>query len=172
MRGTAFVMRVDSQPYLVTAAHLINKPKEATLLRVRTGWEQWEDINFEPIPLSEKLDIAVSRASGSLIQAYGLQVETLAGKLANFPINLLGFPYAGEVIMNTHTPTKQRTYNLSSNYELDGVSRPVAMVKHGTLAGVDSRDPESLTIFIDAMDNPGFSGGPIIVWNAQEQHCK
>lgn len=67
-----------------------------------------------------------------------------------------------------------RTYRLSSSYEEKntGLSYPVALLKRGIISGADNSDPESRIMFLDAINNPGFSGGPVLYWDAATKVSK
>jgi hypothetical protein len=79
-------------------------------------------------------------------------------------VYFLGFPYGGKRILGT------RTFRLYSTFQ--GSSYPAALIKRGLISGIDNSDPASTIIYIDAMNNPGFSGGPVIVYDSAARTSK
>lgn len=165
--GTSFILRVDEKPYLITAAHLVEGFRSGEKVSLWTGWDKWEEFAVTRIPIPAKVDIAVF-ASDRPISDQGTSIEpgSIAGQDVNLEVYFLGFPYAGERTVNG------RTYRLSSTFESGGVSYPAPLVKHGIISGVDDHDPDSLICFIDAMNNPGFSGGPVVFWDKRTNRPK
>jgi hypothetical protein len=37
------------------------------------------------------------------------------------------------------------------------------------MSAVDATDPDAVVIYIDGFNNPGFSGGPILLWDFSKQ---
>ncbi|MBZ5563438.1 MAG: serine protease [Acidobacteriia bacterium] len=159
--GTAFVLSAEGGPYFVTAGHVVDGLATGGRISVRTGWDRWEDFTVTRIPLSPKLDIAVlklDRPIGS--PEMWIEAGSLAGREPNLEVYFLGFPYGGQLTLNG------KTYRLSSNFESGGISYPAPLVKHGIISGIDAQDPEAAIIFVDAMNNEGFSGAPVVFWDS------
>jgi S1-C subfamily serine protease len=165
--GTGFILAADEKVYLITAAHVVEGMKSGEKIGVRTGWDKWNDFVVIRIPVPNKVDIAIF-ATDRPISDLGMAIEagSMQGLASNPDVYFLGFPYAGGRTLNG------RTYSLTSTYRENGVTYPVALVKHGIISGVDIRDPDSRILFIDAMNNPGFSGSPVVYWDQQSKRPK
>lgn len=165
--GTGFILTTGQKRYLITAAHVIEGIASGERISVRTGWDKWEDFIITRIPVPKKVDIAVFTTDRP-ISAPGIAIEVGSwANRASFPdVYFLGFPFAGEQRVNG------RTYTLSSTYQEGGKSYPVALVKHGILAGIDYMDPTSPILLVDAINNPGFSGSPLLLWDGESKLAK
>ena len=162
--GTGFILAADEKVYLVTAAHVVGGMKSAEKISVRTGWDKWNDFTVIRIPVPNKVDIAILTTDRPISDP-GMAIEagSMQGLGSNPDVYFLGFPYAGVRTLNG------RTYSLSSSYREGGVTYPMALVKHGIISGVDARDLSSRILFIDALNNPGFSGSPVLFWDQQSK---
>ena len=142
--GTAFVIDHDDKQYLVTARHLID-PSSQTSIRLFLD-KKWIEL---PVALlgvgSGEIDVAVFRAQ-TLLCPKRLPLPASSDEIViGQDVYFLGFPYkmwtdAGPVMSG----------------------RPCPFIKKGTLSSAFISDDGVSRIYIDAINNEGFSGGPIV----------
>lgn len=46
---------------------------------------------------------------------------------------------------------------------------PAPLIKRSILSGIDNSDPDSVILYLDAMNNPGFSGGSVLRYNRADR---
>jgi hypothetical protein len=163
--GTCFTLTVDDKEYVITAKHIVEGIRPGDKIGLYNGGG-WDDFTITPIAISNhEVDIAIL-APQRRVSETGVKIE--AGSLANRTmvqeVYFLGFPYGGRLLVGT------REYRLYSKSSLNHY--PVALVKRGIVAGVDSSTPGDSIIFIDAMNNPGFSGAPVVVYDNKSNSPK
>lgn len=141
--GTAFVVSVDGAQLLVTAKHLFESGSARWMLSVFKGGK-WESLSLSLVGLGAgEVDIAVFQCPAEL-QSNEFSLIPAQGDFAlGQDVYFLGFPY--------------KLYGNLGSF-LDGL--PCAFVKKGTLSFFDTRGRQEL--FIDAISNEGFSGGPVL----------
>jgi S1-C subfamily serine protease len=149
--GSAFTIEVDGKQYLITARHLLN------------GFGSQGEIELW-------LDSRWSRVRARAIYPSKAVVDIAALNLGRpvtitFPLE----PSSGGLTLG------QQVYFLGYPYGLEGTSRlaplppgfgEIPFLKSGIVSAVDDRDPEASVLYLDAQNNPGFSGGPIVFWHA------
>jgi hypothetical protein len=59
--------------------------------------------------------------------------------------------------------SKDHPHGVSSNLAKD--SKILPFIRRGTLSAIDSTNPKSTVLYIDGINNKGFSGGPIVYWS-------
>ncbi|MCM2284612.1 MAG: serine protease [Desulfobacula sp.] len=145
--GTAFALDVDGVEYVVTARHLLDASKNGFLLKLFLK-EQWHDLPA----------IVVGHGRGEIdISVLKIPIA-LAGPTV--PVN----PTVAELILG------QDMYFLGFPYKMwsDGCGimggRPIAFAKKGTASSIGFGDPQ--VIHVDAINNEGFSGGPLFFYPA------
>jgi S1-C subfamily serine protease len=166
--GTCFTLRVDGKPYVITAGHVVEGIKAGDKVSVYRGATRWEDFAVTPIPLrNARTDVAVLVSDGPICDArFALEPGSTAGLNMVQEVYFLGFPYGG------NRSVGGRMYRLFSTLSLLGVSYPAALVKRGIISGFDDSDPQSPVIYIDALNNPGFSGAPVVFYDAKSRAPK
>lgn len=139
--GTCFVVEVDSHDYLITAAHLIDIENPSFRLYFEGRWQSFPaDLHSVDV----KRDVAIFRPSQRLVPD-GFPAELGYGGLTyGQHVFFLGFPYGD------HGDTTS----------FDDRRFPFPFVKWGAISLLDFGSPSN-TLFLDAMNNPGFSGGPV-----------
>lgn len=138
-QGTGFTIDVDNRQYLITAKHVIaSSPNNIEILHDN----KWVNL---PIKL-----IAVEPASVDIaVIVLPQQISAL------LPIQLSGPFYLSQNVFFIGFP-----YGLSLDGHALNAGFPLPFVKHGIIASFANGHGEP--IFIDGINNPGFSGGPVI----------
>jgi len=158
--GTCFSLTVDGKQYLLTAKHVVDGIKTGDTIGIYRGQTTWEDMAVTPIPVNQKVDIAVLISDRQVSDAgFILEPGSFEGLNMISEVYFLGFPYGGNRLLGG------RTYRLFSTLSLSGTSYPAALVKRGIISGSDNSDTDSPIFYIDAMNNPGFSGAPVIFYD-------
>lgn len=162
--GTCFNLAVDNKHYLVTAAHVVKGIKPGDTIGIYTSAGKWNEVAVSLIRnASSQIDIAILIPEHPISEPdFAVEVGTMANITQE--VYFLGFPYGGKRVLGT------RTFRLSSTFE--GSPYPAPLVKRGIVSGVDNSDPSSIIIYIDAMNNPGFSGGPVLVYDSAAKISK
>lgn len=154
-RGTIFALNVDQREYWITAKHILTGKKhpphgtlenKSTLLQILNPGvegEQWVSVTFSVIDPGNDVDIVVLAPPNPL---FGEAASTISTGSDNVVLGgdceFMGFPFGA----GWHG-----TYN----------GKPIWMsfVKHCTVSGVVP-EPERFWV-LDAINNGGFSGGPV-----------
>ncbi|WP_175023286.1 S1 family peptidase [Rugamonas rivuli] len=143
--GTAFVLDIDERQYMITAAHLLPDSFSGSdvPLEIKRGAD-WESVPAKLVGMTPfGADIAVF-ALPTLLAHPSLTLPIIESTTYGQDVYFLGFPY-GKFFqlgpMNNHYPTPY--------------------VKRGIVSGFNTGGTPSL-VFIDGLNNPGFSGGPVV----------
>ena len=149
-RGTAVVVDLHGQRFLLTAKHLcIDEPEEQVTLA-----HPWTNDGAPMVTVLERVgrrdspgDVALFRLpSGLLSDAVGTVDVLSAGYFITQECFILGYPYGLAL-----------TFSEASNVQLP-------LVKRGIIAGA-SGPPSDRVLYLDLVANPGFSGGPVVIRN-------
>ncbi len=144
--GTGFTIDVDNRHYLITARHIVANIKAYDKIEI------YESKRWKPIPVrfidcgktsdGHNIDVAVLVPDQQLTPLHPLRAsgELIVGQDVFF----LGFPY-GLSVDGT---------NVNGTY-------PLPFVKRALVSAFGFNSPEDV-IFLDGINNPGFSGGPIV----------
>lgn len=140
--GSAVVITLNGIEFVVTAKHLL--PSDTTtLIKIRSNGT-WFDYRTKEIGRAPgEVDIAVLQIDERLVDDDLSAEADMGGLVLGQDVFFVGFPY-----------------------KLEGPSgfvqgrRPLGYVKKGTVSVLDSHDHPALVI--DAINNEGFSGGPIV----------
>jgi Trypsin-like peptidase domain len=140
--GTAFTLDVDGSEFLITAAHLLESASERQVIQImRNG--QWSRIECELKGAGRgELDVAVLRLPTRLTDPEFTVEPTFGNCHVGQDMFFLGFPY-----------------KMSVDYGPIAGGQPGAFLKKGSLSAVHPGPPRAL--YIDALNNEGFSGGPL-----------
>jgi S1-C subfamily serine protease len=141
--GTAFVLDVDNRQYLVTAKHVMGD--------LPAGKHKF-DMMYNNIWNSVEADLVGHAAHGADISVFALPrfMSTMplpaitTGMFLAQDVYFLGFPFGDYMdpgAMNNHWP--------------------IAIVKRGIISSFNSGGKPSI-VMVDGINNPGFSGGPVI----------
>ena len=140
--GTAFSIDVDGRQYLVSAKHIVNPDGEFKI---------YYDNKWKQLPVT-----LVGTGVGEI------DVSVLAPKYrlsSNIKLN----PAIGDFILGQDAYFVGFPYKMWSEGGDIMQGRPLPFVKKGAIsAGMDPTDSIK-RIYIDAINNEGFSGGPLVV---------
>ena len=141
--ATAFSIEVEDRQYLITARHVINaSAPNPPLLVYRDG--SWQDIPYVRLEVEPpRVDIAVLALSSQISDTLPIQLGFENTFLLQ-EVFFCGYPFG--LSMEGRT--------LNSGY-------PLPFVKHGIVAAFEFNGSDRC-FFIDAINNPGFSGGPVV----------
>ena len=145
--GTAFTLEIDGEEFLVTARHLLSQEHQEFQIQVFHD-EKWQSLNAQVVGHGRgEIDISVLRLPQRLSPAGYPVTPTIAGLAWGQDIYFLGFPY--------------KMWGNVGNL-MGGMPCPYA--KKGTVSSYQLDDPQIL--HIDAINNEGFSGGPLFFYPA------
>ncbi|GMQ97212.1 MAG: hypothetical protein BMS9Abin15_0915 [Gammaproteobacteria bacterium] len=140
--GTAFTVDVDGKQYLVSARHVINSDCDLKIFHDR----KWKQCPFTLVGSGEgEADITVLAPRHRLSSEIPLD-PAIGNFIIGQDVYFVGYPYkmwseGGDVMSG----------------------RPLPFVKKGTIsAGMDPTD-DVKRLYVDAINNEGFSGGPLVV---------
>ena len=141
--GTAFTIDIDNKQYLVTAQHLVENCSKKDNIKILHN-NQWKDLAVTLVGHGgNDFDISVF-ALNILLSPPNLPLEpTLNGLIFGQDIYFLGYPY------------KLFADIFDNNY-------PLAFIKKGIVSCIIKDKYEITHLYLDAYDNPGFSGGPVV----------
>ena len=149
--ATGFTLDVDTRQYIITAAHVVAGMEENGKIQIRRD-EKWTEIAVKRLTtVADGADIAVLAPSNSLTPSLELPPYDGVTTYGN-DVFFLGFPYGISMPSGT-------TNNL---YPLPFVKKAIvsAIITGG---GIEK-------IYLDGINNPGFSGGPVVVLDARERY--
>jgi S1-C subfamily serine protease len=142
--GTAFALDVDGRQYLVTAAHVLGSEKKKIDMDID---HKWIPTNIKVVGIAPSpIDIAVFAVEKSL-QTENLPVVPISeGTIVSGELFLLGFPYG----IPGYSGLTERGYS-------------IPLVKKAICSGfLMGKADEQYGFYLDAINNPGFSGGPVV----------
>jgi hypothetical protein len=140
--GTAFTLDIDGGEFLVTARHLLETHQERQSIQLmRAG--TWHKLECSLIGVGAgELDIAVLRAPIRLTDPGFVVDAQFGGCYVGQDMFFVGYPFKMWIDYGVFT---------------DGL--PGVFLKKGCLSACDMGPPK--TLYIDALNNEGFSGGPL-----------
>jgi len=144
--GSAFTLDTQQHQYIVTATHVVHGIKQEDTIEV------FFQGGFRHIPTTVTLadtrtDVTVLRLSSRITPSMPVVADHDGLYLAQ-DVYFLGFPYS--------------MVNLSY-FQAD--ARPFPFVKKGIISQMERGADGKYEFFVDAHNNPGFSGGPLIFRN-------
>jgi Trypsin-like peptidase domain len=150
--ATAFTVDVDGREYLLTAKHVVAGLKDRDKIDIFANG-RWLPIEVTIFRCDDPVDVAV------LVPPYQLTINfDFPTEKGTFYIGqdcyFLGFPYGIQV------PAR----GANGPY-------PLAVVKRGTVSGIiPSNGRKTGLVLLDGYNNPGFSGGPIVCRDENQQN--
>jgi len=162
--GTMFSIEVDNREYWLTAKHILTGRKSGPVGEVIEKTVsldalvpigeaiKWESIQFAVIDPGKDIDIVVLAPT---IKFLDIGIPSLKVSSGTFGMgeecSFLGFPFA-----NTWTAT----FSNSTRYKMP-------FIKHCYISGI-IRSPTAILV-LDGINNPGFSGGPVLYHTGLDQ---
>ena len=141
MYGTAFTLDVGGEEYLFTARHLLSAGSELPIQILRN--RVWQPIDAKVVARGRgELDVAVLKLSVRLTDPEFKVTPTMGASFIGQDMYFVGFPYKMSVDYGSAAP---------------GIPGP--FLKKGALSSVEQGPPKKL--YVDAINNEGFSGGPL-----------
>lgn len=155
-KGTAFTMERGERQYLISARHLFpfvqhNQDIEFEISRNSEWIMHRGSILLHP---SDQVDIAVISLQQDLSPRLATEY-TFVGMVLGAPCYFAGFPY-GRFLEDYG--------NLNNRY-------PIPFVKRACFSTVPLLTPELHKLYLDGMNNPGFSGGPVAFKGDNSANC-
>ena len=143
--GSASVIDVDGKQYLVTAKHLLGDYSELKNIKYFYNGK-WENLNVKIVGVERtSADIAVLAADILLCPPSLPLAVGSKGMVLSQDVYFLGYPYK----LSTH-----------GGEALKG--RPCPFIKKGIWSSLFDDGAGDFKLYIDAINNEGFSGGPIV----------
>lgn len=140
--GTAFAIDIDGEEYLVTAKHLLDTATDRTNIKLFHS-EKWCDLDAKVIGHGRgEVDISVLQLDQRLAEPNSSVTAKIDGLYVGQEVFFLGFPY-----------------KMWSNVGPLMGGLPCAYAKKGMVSAFQINDPQ--VIHVDAINNEGFSGGPL-----------
>lgn len=154
--GTGTVVDHNGKQYLVTAKHLLEGKEDVSSIKYYHD-NEWKDLKVEVIGLGRgELDIAVLASTELSLCSKDLSLENGSGGIIlSQDLFMLGFPY------KMHTKGGEAMHG-----------RPCPFVKKGILASLFDDGYGVPKLYVDAINNEGFSGGPIVFVEAKTKQWK
>jgi S1-C subfamily serine protease len=142
--GTCFAIDVEDKQYLVTAAHLLAPNKEQNPQPLIMHDKQWKAVPCSFLGCApNSIDIAVFALENRVADSDLKLIPTSLNTYLSQDIYFLGFPYG-----------------LRCDLGAANADFPIPLVRKGCLAKIATPDQDFM--ILDARNNPGFSGGPVI----------
>lgn len=143
--GTAFSIEVDGREYLVSAKHLFESPENVKMIKLMHD-NKWLDVEVQLVGACRgEVDIAVFVVGIGLTPREYVVPATSAGATLGQDVYFVGFPY-----------------KMWANLGAIMANRPVPFIKKGTLSSAFDFSKDVRHIYVDAINNEGFSGGPLV----------
>jgi len=162
--GTMFSIEVDSREYWLTAKHIVTGRKSGPAGEVSektvsldvldpTGDAiKWNSVQFAVIDPGKDIDIVVLVPNAKL---QDIGIPSLKVSSGTFGMgeecSFLGFPFAS---------TWTATFSNSAQYKMP-------FIKHCYISGI-IKQPAAVLV-LDGINNPGFSGGPVLYHTGPNQ---
>ena len=149
--GTAFSLEVDGSEFLVTARHLIDPVADQVSFQIFLN-DQWLQAHASVIGRGRnEVDIAVLQITTRLTPPGFRFTPAVSDFSLGQDVYFLGFPYKMWGDVGTFL-----------------AGRPCAFGKKGTLSFVSTT--EAREFFVDAINNEGYSGGPLFYYPTNDVH--
>jgi hypothetical protein len=162
--ATVFSIDVDQREYWITAKHVLTgaehppygaaavKSVTLSLLDPGAKQERWVPVKFSVLDPGNDIDIVVLAPPSPILKNPLPSVKTnLAGTTLGGECEFLGFPSAPGSAWRT---------------SMEGKSYWMPYVKHCFVSGMPGTQQ---VIILDGINNPGFSGGPVVYRTGPDQ---
>jgi S1-C subfamily serine protease len=140
--GSAFTIEDAGRQYLITARHVVPESSGARTIEILEGgaWKPLSVQSLQVRPLD--VDVAVLVASRRIGGPSLPVTVAMDGTYLSQEVYFVGFPFG-----------------LTMGGEKLNSGFPIPFVKHGIIAALEVAPGP---FFVDGMNNPGFSGGPVV----------
>ena len=142
-QGTGFTVEVDGRHYIITAGHLFSGTNESAVVEVYHA-KDWKKLPVT-VMRSAEADVAVLVPPQILTPTMNIVLGS-EGVILGQDVYFLGFPYM---------LSSDVTADLNNGF-------PILFLKKGVLSAWYKGQTKYSTIFVDGINNPGFSGGPLV----------
>jgi len=152
--GSSFTIDVDNKQYLISAKHFLTNLKSSDTIEIFHE-STWKRLDITRIDLNNpNIDIIVLAPKIQLSPA--LKLDPSIGNITlSQKVFFLGFPFG----MNTDIKELNNFF-------------PLPFVKAGIVSAMDFANAKEKILYVDGQNNPGFSGGPIVLYDAKEKRLK
>ena len=150
--GTAFAIELDGRQYLVTAKHVVaGQPDANASVRIYRGRNSFSDLQVDILRCDDPVDIAVLMPKQSIEPVtYAPLIATSDKIAAGEDIYFVGYPFADPA--------------LNSLVGEDAVG----FIRKGILSAI-RQVGQATVLYLDGMNNPGFSGAPVFFRDLLQQ---
>ena len=137
--GTCFAIEVDGRQYIVTAKHLVESMRTDDKIGIYHD-NSWEYVVGSLVGHADDADVSVLSLPFYFFPVFPVTLSDFRGMFIGQELYFLGFPYDLSMKIRRTDPL------------------PTPFLKRGMLSGIgDNR------FYLDAHNNPGFSGGPVFL---------
>lgn len=148
--GTSFTIEVDSRQYMITAKHVVAGMVGNAKVTIHADANNNEEIDVEIYPCGGTIDVAVLVPKKQITVNYPLLPQSKGAHISQ-EMFFVGFPFS-DYALTTH----------------DGQSA-IGFVRKATFSAQQNENGVT-TLYLDGTNNPGFSGGPVVYWDANDQN--
>jgi hypothetical protein len=143
--ASSFTIEVNDRQYLITARHALKSLGSGSRVQVLQEQEgKWRDVTVRAIPVEpETVDISVLALDEQLSDILPVDLSGEKDSYLSEAVFFVGFPYRLSIA----------GHNVNRGF-------PIPLVKHGIIAAISG--PRGDPFLVDAINNPGFSGGPVV----------
>lgn len=150
--ATAFTLDVGGRQYLVTARHVVECLTPHSTLDIYWN-DTWTPNKIGDVWLSESgADLAVIDLLFPLSPSLPITADPMAVYTLSQQAYFLGFPFG----------LRTEVGDVNNGY-------PIPFVKAGIISSFAKHPSDSSVIFLDAINNFGFSGGPVVTVDSQHR---
>ena len=156
--GTAFFVTINKKVYIITAKHLFSDSISYNSEIEIEGWQNksWLKIKGKLLYHENKnIDIAVIDINQENLKEPTYDLST-KGMYVSQECFFLGFPFG---------------FKMDEQIELNN-GMPLPFVKKGIISAWVDDTANVFRIFLDGHNNPGFSGGPVVITNTNSKNTK
>lgn len=148
--ATGFVMEIGGQQFLITAKHLLTGKEVSSPIEESGKLDifisgKWNTVGAVLLGHHPNADVSVLSLATTIPEG-GLVQPTKGGFTIGQEMYFLGFPYS---FMD-----QKRAKSVLND-------KPLPLVKRAILSGIIDMDSQEYLV-LDGINNPGFSGGPVI----------
>jgi len=142
--GTAFTIDYEGRQYLITAKHIVPSLDSSSTIQFLHE-DKWKTLQVKMVgACSGEVDIVVLAPQKQLSPVYELP-PTSGGLVMGQDVYFVGYPY-----------------KMWANIGELNRGIPFPFVKKGAISSMFINEDKAQIFYIDAINNPGFSGGPIV----------